>query len=280
MTSLGWGLSWPAVRAILVELPPLYARGMAGLAAALFFAVLARAMRQRLALPRGAFGRVVLAAAINVFAWMGFATLAMRWLTVGQCALLVYTMPAWVVLLAWPVLGQRPSPREVGGLVLCAVGLLALFGRDALAFDGSQWLGALLALGSASCCALGTVAVRPVAGVPPMTLLAWQLALGCAPMLALGVAFERPAPLAASATTWWLWLYMAAVSMGLCYLGWFEALRRLPPATASIATLVTPVIGIGSAAWLLGEALGVREGVALVLTMCGVALALPAPKEA
>src|SRR4051794_40137586 len=49
----------------------------------------------------------------------------------------------------------------------------------------------------------------------------------------------------------------------------FAALRRLPPATASMATLLTPVIGVGAATPILGEPLGARELLALGLTLAG-----------
>jgi drug/metabolite transporter (DMT)-like permease len=68
--------------------------------------------------------------------------------------------------------------------------------------------------------------------------------------------------------------YMTAVPMGVCYLSWFAALRRLPPAAASVATLLTPLVGVTAAAVALGEPLGAREALALGLTLGGVALAL------
>ena len=108
----------------------------------------------------------------------------------------------------------------------------------------------------------------------PLASRAWQLALGCMPMVAMGIAFEHPALADVSATGWALMLYMTAVPMGLCYLTWFAALRRLPPTTASLATLLTPVIGVVAAALTLGEPLGAREALALTLTLGGVALAL------
>jgi probable blue pigment (indigoidine) exporter len=45
-------------------------------------------------------------------------------------------------------------------------------------------------------------------------------------------------------------------------------------ATASIGTLLVPVVGVLSAAAMLHEPLGVRELAALVFTLGGVALAL------
>jgi drug/metabolite transporter (DMT)-like permease len=280
VTSVGWGLNWPAMKFLLRELPPLFARGTAGSIAGLACALAAVLLGHSLAVPRALIGRVIAAAALNVFAWMGFATVAMRWLSVGQCALLVYTMPVWATLLAWPIRGERPTLRAVAGLVLCMAGLWLLFGSGGFDLGGDQLLGAALALGSAVLFALSTVALRPLTELRPITSLAWQLCLGCIPMLAMGLVFEQPAVAQVSPTGWALMLYMTAVPMGLCYMTWFAALRRLPPTTASLGTLLTPVIGVVAAAFVLGEPLGLREAMALTLTIAGVALALRQPRGA
>ena len=274
VTCLGWGFNWPAMKVLLRELPPLFARGAAGSVAGVACVLAAALLGQSLRVPRALVGRLVAAAALNVFAWMGFATVAMRWLSVGQCALLVYTMPVWATLLAWPIRGERPSLRAVAGLVLCMAGLWQLFGSGGFHLEGNALLGAGLALGSAVLFALSTVALRPLIEIRPLASLAWQLSLGCLPMLGLGLAFEHPAIKSVSATGWALMLYMTAVPMGVCYMTWFAALRRLPPTTASLATLLTPVIGVVSAALVIGEPLGPRELIALTLTLAGVALAL------
>jgi drug/metabolite transporter (DMT)-like permease len=274
VTSIGWGLNWPAMKFLLRELPPLFARGSGGLGAALLVAVIALVLRQDLRLPRAVRMRVVLAALVNVGAWMGFATVALQWLDVSQTALLVYTMPIWATLLAWPLTGRAPSLRAALGLLICLVGLWTLFGSALQAFDRTQVIGVGFALASAVLFAFGTVALRPVAEMAPLPLLAWQLGLGSLPMLLYGVAFEQPELQRVSSTGWLLMAYMTLVPMGLCYLTWFAALRRLPSATASIATLLTPVIGVVAAAQVLGESLGPREGAAIALTLGGVALAL------
>jgi drug/metabolite transporter (DMT)-like permease len=277
VTSLGWGLNWPAMKVLLRELPPLFARGAAGSVAGIACVLAALLLGQSLLVPRRLLGRVAAAAALNVFAWMGFATVAMRWLSVGQCALLVYTMPVWATLLAWPIRGERPSLRAGLGLVLCMAGLWQLFGSGGFDLDRDQLVGAALALSSAVLFALGTVALRPLVELRPIASLAWQLSLGCLPMLALGLVFEQPAVARVSTTGWMLMLYMTAVPMGLCYMTWFAALRRLPATTASLATLLTPVVGVVAAAASIGEPLGLRELTALTLTLAGVALALRRP---
>lgn len=278
VTSVGWGLNWPAMKFLLQEWPPLFARGSAGLCAALLVALAARKAGQSLAVPRAIWGKLALAAFLNIFAWMGFATLSIRWLNAGQGALLVYTMPVWATLLAWPVLGKRPAAASLAGLVLCLSGIALLFAGADSGIRPDQLPGVLFALGAALLFALGTIVLKPLP-IAPLASVAWQLALGCLPMVLFGLLVENPDPHALSSKGLAVMVYMTLVPMGLCYVTWFAALRRLPPALASIATLLTPVVGVLAAAISLGEALGMREVLAMSLTCAGVALALRSSKS-
>jgi drug/metabolite transporter (DMT)-like permease len=274
ITAVGWGLNWPVIKLVLREWPPLFSRGVAGVTAALALGLMAILNGQRVAIPSGVFGRLATAAALNVFAWMGFGTMAMVWLSVSEGALLVYTMPIWAMLIAWPILGERPTLRGVGALGLGFCGLVVLFAGQDLTLGGEKSLGIVLALGAAVLFALGTVVLRAALPLPPMALTAWQVGLGCLPMVVVGLLFERTDFGALSIAGWAAMAYMTIIPMGVCYLTWFAALRRLPPATASVATLLTPVVGVVAAGLALGEPLGVRELSALALTLGGVALAL------
>jgi drug/metabolite transporter (DMT)-like permease len=273
VTSFGWGVNWPAMKFLLREWPPLFARGSAGLSAAIVVALTAAAVGQSLAVPRRQIARLTVSASINVFAWMGFSTLAMRWLGAGQSALLVYTMPVWATLLAWPLLGSRPSVKSLCGLALCIAGVGLLFGGREATIGLEKMPGVLFALGAAFLFALGTVVLKPLE-LPPLTAVAWQLVIGCLPMAVFGWFFEHPDLSALTPTGAKIMLYMTLVPMGLCYITWFAALRRLPPAAASVATLLTPVVGVISAAVALGEPLGAREFLAMGLTLSGIATVL------
>jgi drug/metabolite transporter (DMT)-like permease len=270
-TAVGWGLNWPAIKVLLQEWPPLFSRGTAGLAAAMLLAAYAAGRGERLTIPRPAWGRLVLASVTNVLAWMGCSTVAMVWLTVGEGGLLVYTMPIWATLLAWPILGARPTVRTIAALVLGVAGLAVLLGGNPVALGAGKLPGIVLALTAAILFALGTVTSRPLP-IPPVALTAWQVGLGCLPMVVAGMLFERPDLGALGSAGWAAWVYMAAVPMGLCYLGWFAAVRRLPPATAATGMLLVPLIGVLSAVPILGEPLGAREALAVALTLCGVGL--------
>ena len=273
-TVLGWGFNWPMMRIILREWPPLTARGLSGLVAAGGLAAFAAMRGERLTGRMRAWPRLGLAAFTNVFAWMGFTTVAMVWLSVAEGALLVYTMPIWATLLVWPLRGSRPTLRDLTSLSLGLAGVGVLLAGSGLALGGGKLPGIILALGAAILFALG--AVTGVSSVPlaPMALTAWQVGLGCVPMLVAGLLFEKPRFSALSPVGWASMAYMAAVPMGICYLTWFIAARRLPPATASTAMLLVPLIGVLSAAPIAGEPLGARQMFALSLTLGGVGLAL------
>ena len=272
--AVGWGLNWPAIKLLLREWPPLFARGTAGLTAALGLALVAALGGERLAVPRRSMGRLAVAATTNVFAWMGFATLSLLWLDAGEGALIVYTMPIWAMLLAWPLRGDRPTLETFAATTLGILGLGVLLAGQDLALGIEKLPGVLFALGAALAFAFGTVTLRSGLGLPPMAAVAWQVGLGCLPMVAFGLLVERPAFGALSPAGAGAMAYMTVVPMGLCYLCWFAALKRLPPATASLGTLLVPLVGVLTATLFLGEPLGVREVLALGLILGGVALAL------
>lgn len=276
VTAFGWGLNWPAVKVLLREWPPLFARGLAGVVAALILAALAMRRGESLAVPPRLLPRLGFLALTNVFFWMGLGTVMMQWLTVAEGALLVYTMPIWSMLLSWPLLGIRPTLRMTAALLLGVAGTAVLLGGGIQLGTDKAW-GVAIGLSSAILFALGGILNRKPLPVPPLALVAWQVGLGCLPMLLIGLLFERQRIGPLSPLGWALQAYMTLVPMGLCYVTWFAALRLLPPATASMGTLMVPPIGIVAAGLALGEPLGGRVIAALLLTLSGVALALRAP---
>lgn len=274
VTAFGWALNWPLMKLLLQQWPPLFARGLAGTLAGLIFASLALARHEQMKVPREAVPRLVFASFTNVFAWMGFGTIAMKYVTVGEGALLAYTMPIWAMLLAWPFLHVRPTLRDIAALGLGIAGVALLLGAGGFAFTADKLTGIVLALSCAILFALGNVLNGKALPIPPFVVVAWQVGLGCLAMLLLGIAFEHPDVGAITPVGIACFAYMTLVPMGLCYFTWFETLRRLPPTSASTGMLLVPVIGVVSAALILGEPLGLREIAAMVLTLGGVTLAL------
>ena len=93
-------------------------------------------------------------------------------------------------------------------------------------------------------------------------------------MLVLGVLFEQPDYGALTVTGFACLVYMTLVPMGNCYLTWLRRCAGCRLQAASTGMLLVPLIGVISAALILGEPLGMREVVAMALTLGGVTLAL------
>ena len=277
VTAIGWGLNFPVMKFLLREWPPLSARGSSGIVGAAALALAAVWQRQRLAVPRAMWLRLVLVSLLTISSWVAFMGLALVWLDAREAAVLSISVPVWVALLAWPVLGERLTWLRAVALAVALGGIFILIGGNSIEAGIGKLPGLLLALTGAVCVGLGTVLTKhfPLE-MPPTSLAAWQIGIGCLPVAIVGLLLERPDPAALSAVGWASMAYLTLVQFCLCYVCWFAALERLPAATASIGTLLVPVVGVLSAAAMLHEPFGLREFIALAVALGGVALALRA----
>jgi len=277
LTGLGWGSNWPMLQVLLREMPPLAARSYAGMGASLLFAMGAMAFGISLTVPRALWGRLALASLLNVTAWMGLTTVSLLWLSAAEAATIAYTMPVWAALLAWPLLGERPGLRKVMGLLLGMGGVVMVFAGRGLELGLAKWPGMALVLVSALLFAYGTVRAKyRLLPLHPVASVVWQVGLGCLPLLLLSLAIETVDLSALSQRGWFMLGWMMLVALGLAYICWFGALARLPASTATIGTLLVPVVAVLSTGIFLGEPLGLREWSALALTAGGVWLAVSA----
>jgi drug/metabolite transporter (DMT)-like permease len=187
ITSIGWGFNWPVTKYLIGELPPLTLRGLSGVVGALLLAALALARGQSLTVPRKMWGRLMLAAVLNVSGWMVLMGLALVYLAASEAALIAYTMPVWAALIAWPVLGEQPTVLRTLALVMAFAGLAAIMGGNGIAASEAKLPGIIMALIGAIGFAVGTVlSKRRPLHLPPIPGAAWQVGLGCLPVAIVG----------------------------------------------------------------------------------------------
>ncbi|MCA6121556.1 DMT family transporter [Bradyrhizobium sp. WSM 1704] len=274
ITSVGWGFNWPVTKFLLGELPPLTLRGTTGVIGAALLAVLALIRAQSLAVEARLWPRLVLYALLNVTGWMVLMGLALLWLPASEAALIAYTMPVWASLLAWPVLGERPTLLRTIALAMAFAGLAAIMGGNGISASAAKLPGIIMALGGAFGFALGTVLAKkyPVL-LPPIPAAAWQIGLGCVPITIVGLLVETTHLDRVTTAGWWLLVYSTVVQFCTAYVSWFAALARLPASVAAIGTMAVPVIGVVASAVALHEPLGAMQIAALLFTLAGVVLA-------
>ena len=275
IASVGWGLNFPIMKHLLTEWPPLSSRGLCGIVGAAALALIALARRQTLSVPRAMWLRLWFVSTLSLGGWVAFMGLALLWLSASEAAVLGISIPVWVAFLAWPILGERLSLVRALSLIAALAGIAVLLGGNGFDASIEKLPGILCALAGAVCTALGTVLTKhfPLS-MPPLSLAAWQVGLGCLPIAIVGLMVEQPQLAALSSIGWASMIYLTVIQFCLCYVCWFAALERLPAATASIGTLLVPVVGVLAAAAMLHEPLGIRQIAALLITLGGVAIAL------
>ncbi|MCA6101845.1 DMT family transporter [Bradyrhizobium australafricanum] len=275
VASIGWGLNFPIMKFLLTEWPPLSSRGLCGVVGAVALGLVALVWGQTLRVPDGMWLRLALVSTLSIGGWVASMGLALIWLRASEAAVLGISIPVWVALVAWPVLGERVSLPRALALAVALAGIAALIGGGGIDASLGKLPGILFALAGALCVGLGTVLTKSFKlAMPPLSLAAWQLAIGCVPIAIIGIMIEQPQLAALSQFGWASMIYMTLIQFCLCYVCWFAALERLPAATASIGTLLVPVVGVLAAAAMLREPLSASDIAALVVTFAAVAVAL------
>ena len=274
ITSVRWGFNWPVTKYLLSELPPLTLRGSTGVIGAALLALLAVLRGQSLKVAPEVWPRLILAGTLNVTAWMVLMGLGLLWLRASEAALIAYTMPIWASLLAWPVLGERPTVLRSLALLMAFAGLAAIMGGNGFDASMAKLPGILMVLGGSICFALGTVLAKKLPiRLPPLPAAAWQIGIGCVPIFITGLAIETSHVERITQLGWALLFYSTVIQFCVAYVAWFAALARLKASVAAIGTMAVPVIGVIASALALGEPLGPVQIAALIFTLAGVVLA-------
>ena len=266
-------MTWPQAKFLLSEMPPFTMRSVTTIGGAVFAFAVAVLRREALLPPRAQWGWLTVFAMLNFGGFMVFSTLALAWLNASEAVIVTYTLPIWAGVLAWPILGERPTVRRVVAMVLGLAGVALLVGIGSVQARWSKLPGVACGLLAAGIFGLGTVVAkrRPLA-LPPVTSVAWQATIGAIPLLALAL-LEHPDWSGVTPVAWLCCGYIMVIPMTVAYLAWFRALRFVPASTAATMVLISPLVGVFGSALLLGDPLGPRQLLAVAVTLTGVGLA-------
>ncbi len=159
----------------------------------------------------------------------GLTNVGFNWaVTVGdvvRVVLLFYLMPAWVVLLAWPLLGELPSKGSVFRLLLALIGVVIVLKTPASPWPIPESMADWLALMGGFCFALTNILLRKLNQTPGESRMLAMFAGGAvmatgAALLGVGfgVVSAPPAPdMAWSTLALFTGLAMLAGNLALQY---------------------------------------------------------------
>ncbi|MDR2244158.1 MAG: DMT family transporter [Burkholderiales bacterium] len=201
----------------------------------------------------------------------GLSQLALIEEGAGKTAVLVYTMPFWVILLAALFLNEKPRPVQYVATAIAAFGFL-------LVIQPWQWqgtlLGSFLAVASGAFWAAASVVAKRAfqhQEIDLLSLVAWQMAVGAVVLSVLAVATHET-PIIWSPYALLALAYNAVLATALAWALWLFILRTLPAGVAGLSTLIIPIMSVLWAWWLLSEKPDGAEAAGIGLMSLALAL--------
>ena len=276
LLAFAWGLNWIAAAVALRELSPWSLRVIGSSIGAITLFAAAVLTGHNLKVPRGEYIHVMVASFFNVAAFQilsGFAQLSGA---TSRAIIITYSMPIWTTVLSWLVLGEQLNRIGMLAFALCVAGVGILVWP--LFADGFPPF-VFYSLGCAWGWAFATVYMKwSKATIEPLTNAAWQLLFGLVFITAGSFAFEgHPHLWPLHTDTILAILFVGLFGVGLAHFLWWAIVGRLPTTTASLGSLLVPVIGISASIILLDERPTTPDIIGYVLIFAAAACVLLQP---
>lgn len=281
-----WGSTYLAIRFAIETLPPFLMAGVRFLSAGALVYVWSRFVGGT-ARPTAAQWRSTgIVGVLMLLGGNGLVVWSEQRIPSGVAALLVGTVPCFMVLLDWLRPGGRPpSGRVVFGLTLGLVGLFWLVGPDSVMGGGRvDWVGATAVVFASLSWAMGSIYSRhgQLPGSPFLSTAMQMLAGGTA-LLVVAVVLGEPARLElaqVSLRSALSFLYLLVFGSLVAFSTYVWLLRVSTPARVSTYAYVNPLVAVLLGWALAGEALTPRMLIAAAVIVSAVALITLSPRQA
>jgi drug/metabolite transporter (DMT)-like permease len=250
-----WGSTWIVIRGQLGVVPPQWSVAYRFVIAAIAMALLALWKGHSLKLPPKMFPAI---------AFLGFAQfcvnfnavyLAERHITSGVVATVFALLLIPSSLLAWALLGQKPTSRFAWSSLVAVAGIVLLFVHEIQehpADSGQIAAGIGLTLvGMVGASAANVYQARPeVRHLPLFALLAWSMAAGA--VIDAAIAFLLTGPPVFDKNPIYLGglAYLAFAASVLTFSLYYPVVRKIGPAKAAYSSVLVPIIAMGFSTWL------------------------------
>ena len=270
LLSLIWGYNWVVMKRVTAYIDPFDFSALRSLLGSVSLFVVMLLMRRPLKIV--AIHKVIALGLLQTTAFTAMTQWALVVGGAGKTAVLVYTMPFWLMLSAWWLLGERVKTLQWRAAAVAASGLLLLVAPWP---SSGTMFSNFLAVGGGLSWALATVLAKRMRRdheYDVLALTAWQMLFGALALCLIALLLPSSRPLEPTAYFYAAIIFNAVFATALAWVLWVFVLSRLPVATAGLSTLGIPIIGV-LAGWIeLGERPDGFEIVGMLLI--GIALAV------
>ncbi len=212
-----------------------------------------------------------------------FGAIAMG-MPAGLASLVIQSQVFFTLLFAVLWTHERPHPVQLIGIGLGILGIAAV------ALDVGQtssMLGFVMTIAAAASWASGNMFIKAMGQTAAVPMVTWGSLVAAAALLPLSLIVEGSAGwgqvwfhLTNPTPIFWLCILVNAYGASLIgYSGWSWLLRRHPASQVAPFTLLVPVFGLGSAAWLLGETISSGKWLGIAMVFVGLALTQAKPSR-
>ncbi|AWL97466.1 DMT family transporter [Bradyrhizobium ottawaense] len=272
---LAWGVNWSVTKQLVQLVPPLWSSAIRSwIALAGLFVILG--LSNNLVIPERRDVPVVLSVALLHMTLFSILVAAgLRFLPASKGIVLGYTTPLWVAIAA-PLLGKDMlTAPKLAGALLGLIGLAVILNPSSIDWGNANVvLGAGMVILAAISWAANIIYIRAHRWIAsPLQLLFWQVLVATVVLSTLAMVIDGLPHVEWSWRLAMLFLYSGLIGTALAYWAMSMVNKSISALTTSLGTTGTPLVGIASAAILLGEPLDLSLAVAAGLIVTGIGLA-------
>ncbi|WP_329278967.1 EamA family transporter [Streptomyces sp. NBC_00691] len=192
----------------------------------------------------------------------------------GLSSLVLQVQAVFTALFAFAALGERPGRRKLAGMGVALVGIGVAAAEEG---GAGSLVGFALVIAAAACWGASNVLTRKASPPDALNFMVWVSVVPVLPLLGLSLLLEGPdRDLAALRGLDWtgvgVIVYVAWITTVFGFGAWGWLLRRHPASSVAPFSLLVPVVGMSSAALVLGEGVSPARWCAAALLVGGVAL--------
>ena len=239
-----WGGMYVVSKVVLEVIPPFSLLTLRLVLGALSLGVVI-ALRKKTEFTREQFRKSFLVGFVGYGISLGFQFVGTKLSTASNGALVTSATPAFVLLFAPFLLGEKSTTRRIVSLVVASLGVLAVIDPRTAEFSPSLFRGNMSLIAAALTWALYSVLVRKVSKTVDLLKSSAVMLLGGLPTSILFSSIEIQSQGIGTITPDVIGgvLFIGIVSTAFAMFLWNYAFAELPAAVASLTFFAQPVVG-------------------------------------
>ncbi|PYL99648.1 MAG: hypothetical protein DMF19_11905 [Verrucomicrobia bacterium] len=274
-----WGSTYLGIRLAIDSIPPFLMAGSRYFTAGLILYGIARA-RGATRPPAATWRSSLIVGGFLLLGGNGGVTVSEKYIDTGLAAVIVATVPIYIVLLSWAS-GSAPRPNVpvLLGLAGGFLGVGILMARS-LHFSTNETrhpgVGMLILLFASLLWSIGSLYSRGAKNADSPFIAAGQQMI-CGGVLLLLAGFitrEQFHPDSVTAHSIWAWIYLVLIGAIIGFTAYIYLLRHCDPAKVATYAYVNPIVAVILGALFAGEHLTSRTIVAAALIIGSVAIVI------